>query len=66
VTLSLVIRRDGSVADFSISKSSGFEALDTAVLRMLERAQPLPPFPASMREEEIPIDFPVSFSLSRL
>ena len=65
-TLSLVIRRDGSVADFSISKSSGFEALDTAVLRMLERAQPLPPFPASMREEEIPIDFPVSFSLNRL
>ena len=65
-TLSLVMRRDGSVADFSISKSSGFEALDTAVLRMLERAQPLPPFPASMREEEIPIDFPVSFSLNRL
>ena len=65
-TLSLLIRRDGSVADFSISKSSGFEALDAAVLRMLERAQPLPAFPASMKEDELRVDFPVSFSLSAL
>ena len=65
-TLSLLIRRDGSVADFSISKSSGVEALDAAVLRMLERAQPLPAFPASMTEDELRVDFPVSFSLSAL
>ena len=65
-TLSLLIRRDGSVADFSISKSSGVEALDAAVLRMLERAQPLPAFPASMTEDELRVDFPVSFSLSTL
>ena len=65
-TLSLLIRRDGSVADFSISKSSGVEALDAAVLRMLERAQPLPAFPASMTVDELRVDFPVSFSLSAL
>ena len=65
-TLSLLIRRDGSVADFSISKSSGVEALDAAVLRMLERAQPLPAFPASITEDELRVDFPVSFSLSAL
>ena len=65
-TLSLLIRRDGSVADFSISKSSGFEALDAAVLRMLDRAQPLPAFPASITEDELRVDFPVSFSLSAL
>ena len=65
-TLSLLIRRDGSVANFSISKSSGVEALDAAVLRMLERAQPLPAFPASMTEDELRVDFPVSFSLSAL
>ena len=65
-TLSLVILRDGTVKDFSISKSSGAEALDAAVLRMLQRAQPLPAFPASMTEEEIRVDFPVSFSLSAL
>ena len=65
-TLSLVIQRDGTVSDFSISESSGWEALDAAVLRMLERAQPLPAFPASMSEEEIRVDFPVSFSLTSL
>ena len=65
-TLSLVIKSDGSVKDFSISKSSGSEALDAAVLRMLDRAQPLPAFPASMTEEELRVDFPVSFSLKAL
>lgn len=66
VTLSLLILRDGTVADSRISKSSGSEALDAAVLRMLDRAQPLPAFPASMTEEEIRVDFPVSFSLQAL
>ena len=66
VTLLLVIRRDGSIADFSISESSGWDALDAAVLRMLERAQPLPPFPASMKEESFRVKLPVSFSLNPL
>lgn len=65
-TLSLVILRDGTVKDFKISKSSGWEALDAAALRMLERAQPLPAFPASMEEEEIPVNIPVSFGLNPL
>ena len=66
VTLLLVIRPDGSIADFSISESSGWDALDAAVLRMLERAQPLPPFPASMKEESFRVRLPVSFSLNPL
>ena len=65
-TLSLLILRDGSVKDSGISESSGFEALDAAVLRMLERAQPLPAFPASMEVEEIRVKIPVSFSLNPL
>ena len=65
-TLSLVVLRDGSVKDSRISESSGWEALDAAVLRMLERAQPLPAFPASMKEEEIRVKIPVSFSLNPL
>ncbi len=65
-TLSLVIQRDGTVSDFSISESSGWEALDAAVLRMLERAQPLPAFPASISEEELRVKIPVSFSLNPL
>lgn len=65
-TLSLLVLRDGSVKDSSISESSGWEALDAAVLRMLERAQPLPAFPASMEEEEIRVKIPVSFSLNPL
>ena len=66
VTLSLIVRRDGSVADGRISQSSGSQALDAAVLRMLERAQPLPAFPASMTQDEIRVDFPISFSLQAL
>ena len=65
-TLSLLVLRDGTVAEYRVSKSSGSEALDAAVLRMLERAQPLPPFPASMTEEELRVNFPISFSLTPL
>ena len=65
-TLFLRVRRDGSVAEHRISESSGFEALDSAVLRMLDRAQPLPAFPAAMPDDEVSISIPVSFSLSRL
>ena len=65
-TLSLLVLRDGSVKDSGISESSGWEALDAAVLRMLERAQPLPAFPASMEAEEIRVKIPVSFSLNPL
>ncbi|MCY4340577.1 MAG: TonB family protein [Gammaproteobacteria bacterium] len=66
VTLLLAIRRDGSLADFRISRSSGWDALDAAALRMLERAQPLPPFPASMQQDEFQVALPVSFSLTRI
>ena len=65
-TLLLRVRRDGSVADYRISDSSGFEALDAAVLRMLDRAQPLPAFPAGMPDDEVSVSIPVSFSLSPL
>ena len=65
-TLFLRVRRDGSVAEYRISESSGFEALDSAVLRMLDRAQPLPAFPAVMPDDEVSVSIPVSFSLSRL
>ena len=48
VTLSFSVDRNGQVLSRSIARSSGHPALDQEVLAMVQRAQPLPAFPAAM------------------
>ena len=63
VTLSFTVDRDGHVLSRQIATSSGHPDLDAEVLAMIERAQPLPAFPASMTQAQQDFTVPIRFSL---
>jgi periplasmic protein TonB len=63
VVLSFSLDRAGHVLAHSIARSSGYPDLDAEVMAMIERAQPLPPFPASMTQDRIDLTVPIRFSL---
>jgi periplasmic protein TonB len=63
VLLSFSIDRTGHVLARQIVRSSGHRELDNEVMSMVERAQPLPPFPASMPQAKLDLTVPIRFSL---
>jgi protein TonB len=63
VMLSFTVDRDGHVLSRSIVTGSGYADLDAEVLTMLEHAQPLPAFPASMTQAQQDFSVPIRFSL---
>jgi periplasmic protein TonB len=63
VLLSFSLDRDGHVLAHSIARSSGYADLDNEVMAMIMRAQPLPPFPASMPQPQVDLTVPIRFSL---
>ena len=63
VMLSFTVDRTGHVLARQIARSSGHRELDNEVMSMIERAQPLPPFPASMPQATLDLTVPIRFSL---
>jgi protein TonB len=63
VMLGFSVDRNGHVLSHHIIHSSGHADLDAEVMAMIERAQPLPPFPASMTEAQRDFTVPIHFSL---
>jgi protein TonB len=63
VLLSFSLDRSGRVLAHSIARSSGYPDLDDEVMAMIMRAEPLPPFPASMLQDRIDLTVPIRFSL---
>ena len=63
VQLSFTVDRTGHVINHEIAHSSGHRELDNEVMSMIERAQPLPPFPASMPQARLELTVPIRFSL---
>lgn len=63
VLLGFSVDRNGYVLQHHIVRSSGHTALDDEVMAMIERAQPLPPFPTSMTEDKLDLTVPIRFSL---
>jgi periplasmic protein TonB len=63
VLLHFKMDRNGRVLARRILRSSGSAELDGEVLAMIERAQPLPAFPASMTQDELDLTVPIRFSL---
>jgi protein TonB len=63
VMLAFTMDRDGKVLSRRIVSSSGHPDLDAEVLALVERAQPLPAFPASMNEDRLDLTVPIRFSL---
>lgn len=61
--LTFTIHRDGTVDDARVSRSSGSPALDREVLAMVDRANPLPPFPSDFDQPQITLSVPVQFRL---
>jgi protein TonB len=63
VTLNFSVNRNGKVISRSIAKSSGHASLDQEVLALVQRAQPLPPFPPAMTQSVVHLSVPIRFSL---
>lgn len=63
VILGITVEHNGHVLSHRIVRSSGHPDLDDAVVAMIERAQPLPPFPATMTEDKLDLTVPIRFSL---
>ena len=53
----------GTVLEYQLRASSGYEVLDREVQAMLERAQPLPSMPEDMRQARLELVLPVQFQL---
>jgi protein TonB len=63
VMLAFTVDRNGHVLSRQIMTGSGYPDLDAEVLTMIERAQPLPAFPASMTQAQQDFSVPIRFSL---
>jgi periplasmic protein TonB len=63
VTLNFRVNRNGHVLAHEVVRSSGHPELDNEVVSMIERAQPLPPFPPSMPQDQLNLTVPIRFSL---
>ncbi|MCX4187564.1 energy transducer TonB [Methylophaga sp. OBS4] len=64
VKLFFVLDRNGKILDYKITESSGSRRLDDAVLSMLKKAEPLPPFPAEMSQPQLEVNVPIAFQLN--
>jgi protein TonB len=63
VLLAFSIDRDGHVLSRHVVTSSGHPDLDDEALAVVERAQPLPAFPASMTQAQLDLTWPIRFTL---
>lgn len=61
VAITFIINKDGRLAGYRITHSSGHRLLDREVEKMLKRAAPFPPFPIDMAQEFIRLSLPVDF-----
>ena len=64
-TLFLHLRRDGSVVNAYVERSSGNELLDAEVLDIVDRAKPLPKFNESETRESWKLLIPIEFELTK-
>ena len=63
VLLRFLLARDGKVLGAELERSSGHDLLDKEVLALIRRAEPLPPFPAELTQQQLQLVLPVPFSL---
>lgn len=61
--LRFTIDDQGRVMRHKIERSSGYDALDEAVERMIAKASPLPPIPASLNKSSLDVVVPIQFFL---
>ena len=61
--LYFAIDRNGRVLQARLQQTTGHDLLDREVLSMIQRAQPLPPMPDSMTQQQLELIIPVEFFL---
>lgn len=66
VLLYFAMNREGRILARQIRRGSGHTILDEEALAMLERASPLPPFPAEFGQNRLELVVPVRFRLKDL
>lgn len=59
--VTFTLDRNGRVISRSIAKSSGSSVLDDAALTMINRANPMPRFPAAMPQESVTFTVPIRY-----
>jgi protein TonB len=59
----LTLDRHGRVLSRQLERGCGVEALDREAEELLDRAQPLPPIPPEMLQDQMELVLPVEFSL---
>lgn len=60
-TLNFTVTRNGRVTSSRLVRRSGHASLDQETLALIQRAQPLPPFPPEIREASMTFTVPFSF-----
>ena len=63
VVVGFTLKRDGTVLQAWIEKSSGVPILDRAALAMLHDASPVPPVPARYQGAELKLAMPIDYSI---
>jgi len=63
--LTFTLNSEGKVLKSDITGPSGYRILDREVFKMLERAEPLPAFPAGLNRQTMEIIIPIRFELAR-
>lgn len=61
--LRFTIDRSGRILSYQLERSTRFPLLDQQALRMLEKANPLPPMPEDMQRSRMEVVLPVAFNL---
>jgi len=62
-TIRLEIASDGTLADFTIVRSTEASVLDEELKAMVERAAPFPAFPSDLRKSRLALIVPIAFRL---
>jgi pilus assembly protein CpaC len=63
VRLRLLLSYRGELLQVKIKRSSGYNILDDNTLKVAKESVPYPPFPTSIKEEEIWVDIPIVYKL---
>lgn len=63
VVVRFTIDANGNLLKSSVKESSGNAELDQAALEVLEKANPLPPFPKELQRDTLTLSLPVDYSL---
>jgi protein TonB len=62
--IKLTVKRSGRLKKSNLIQSSGYKLLDAETLKTINRAVPLPPFPADLDVEQLTVIIPIKFKLN--